>query len=63
MTKWNSVKDNPPKEDGRYTVYVPYNHHHWIGVSSLRQGKFDDATATHWMPLPQPPETKNEQST
>jgi hypothetical protein len=53
MSEWIAIKDRLPDKDGRYLVYVP--HWNWIGVSSLRQGKFDDTTATHWMILPEKP--------
>jgi hypothetical protein len=55
MNKWIKI-DNPSAiKDGRYIVYVPYNTCPWIGVSSLRDGKFDDGLATHYMKLPEPP--------
>jgi hypothetical protein len=53
MNQWKILKDEMPPKDGRYLVYVP--NYNWIGVSSLRHNKFDDASATHWMPLPEPP--------
>lgn len=55
MNKWIAIKDKFPEKDGRYLVYVPHNSHYWIGVSSVRRGKFDDITATHWMNLPEKP--------
>ncbi len=53
MNKWISIKEKMPEKDGRYLIYEPrYN---WIGVSSLRNGVFDE-TASHWMDLPGKPE-------
>jgi hypothetical protein len=56
MTNWISVKEKLPDKEGRYFVYVPSPPCPWMGVSSLRNGKFDDTTASHWMPLPSQPE-------
>ena len=53
--QWIKLSDQKPEKDGRYLVYVPYSSHWWIGVSSLRNGEFDDTTATMWMPLPASP--------
>ena len=53
MTEWINIKDKLPKKDGRYLVYIP--NYKWIGVSSLRNGKWDDNALTHWMPLPEAP--------
>lgn len=51
---WTNCAEQMPEKDGRYLIYTPsYN---WIGVSSLRNGKWDDELASHWMPLPNPPE-------
>lgn len=57
MTKWISVKERLPK-DGRYLVCeksIPP----WIGVCSLRNGKWD-IDISHYMSLPNPPEKENE---
>ncbi len=54
MNEWISTKEKMPVKDGRYLIYEPrYN---WTGVSSLRNGVFDDTTASHWMELPGKPE-------
>lgn len=54
MNNWISCAIQMPDKDSRYIVFVPsWN---WIGVSSLRQGKWDDETASHWMDLPDKPE-------
>jgi len=58
--KWIKLADEKPPKHGRYIVYVPYSTISWIGVSSYREGrfedKFDDEFATHYMLLPKPPE-------
>ncbi len=53
MSEWISIKDRMPEKDGRYLVYE--YQYGWIGVSSVRKGKFDDVAATHWMQLPPKP--------
>lgn len=53
MSEWISFKDNPPKKDGRYLVVEDHTYQ-WIGVSTMRQGKFD-MPITHWMHLPELP--------
>jgi len=53
-TSWKSAADRPPEKDGRYIVYEP--RYGWIGVSSLRYGKWDDTGVTHWMELPEAPQ-------
>ena len=56
MAEWIKCSEKMPEKDGRYLVYVDYKHHHWIGVSSLRKGIFDDPTAIYWQELPTNPE-------
>ena len=57
MSEWIRLSERKPEKDGRYLVCVPYAEFpSWIGVSSLRQGKFDDKGASHWMHLPKAPE-------
>ncbi len=51
--EWISVKERFP-EDGRYLVCTAHSPN-WIGVSSLRKGKWDDSMVSHYMPLPEPP--------
>lgn len=55
MSEWIKCSKRLPEKDGRYLVFVPYPSYPWVGVSSLRKGKFDDDNVTHWMPLPEPP--------
>ena len=50
---WISIKDRLPEKDGRYLV-VEKHSYQWVGVSTMRDGKFD-MPITHWMPLPAPP--------
>jgi hypothetical protein len=51
---WISAK-NPPKEDGRYLVVEEGKNYRWVGVCTLREGKWDSSQVTLWMPLPEPP--------
>lgn len=57
-TNWISVKDRMPTENGRYLV-VERHLYKWVGVSTMRNGKFD-MPITYWMPLPEPPEKEND---
>lgn len=54
---WNKCSDKMPDKEGRYIVYegIRYN---WIGVMSLRNGKWDSEAVSHWMHLPNKPEDK-----
>ena len=56
LNDWIKCVEQMPLKDGRYLVYVPYMK--WVGVSSMRQGKFDDRTASHWQELPLKPEVE-----
>jgi len=51
---WISIKDKLPENDGRYLVCTEF-WSRWVGVSSLRNGKWDDTKVSHWMNLPEPP--------
>jgi hypothetical protein len=51
---WIFVKNKMPEKDGRYLV-VENHHGMWVGVSVMRNGRFD-MPITHWMPLPDPPQ-------
>lgn len=55
MSNWIKCSDRMPEKDGRYLIYLCYLMHPWVGVSYLRDGVFDDKKATHWQPLPEPP--------
>lgn len=50
---WIDIKEKLPEKDGRYIVCVEYSPQ-WIGISSLRNGVWDDSLITHWQPLPEP---------
>ena len=54
MNNCISIKDRLPEKDGRYLV-VEDHHYKWIGVSAMRDGKFD-LSITHWQNLPGLPE-------
>lgn len=55
---WIRVEDSMPEKNGRYLV-AEYNNGFncpWIGVSSLREGRFDGGKAVKfWMNLPEAP--------
>lgn len=50
---WIKIKDRLPEKDGRYLVYEPQ--YDWVCVASLKEGKFDNDMATHWLSLPPTP--------
>lgn len=53
---WTSIKNKIPEADGRYLVCEKMSGgYKWVGVSSLRHGKWDCSMTTHWMELPAPP--------
>jgi len=52
-TIWVDTTKKMPDENGRYLV-IEDHHYKWIGIGSMRDGKFD-MKITHWMPLPEPP--------
>lgn len=60
--RWRPVDTDPPKRIGRYLVFTCNG---WIAIAEFydRYGdgemQFDDNTVTHWMPLPEVPETPN----
>jgi hypothetical protein len=53
MSQWINVKEKLPGKDGRYLV-VEDHPYFWIGVCSMREGKFD-MQITHWRDLPKKP--------
>jgi hypothetical protein len=58
MNDWISIKTKLPDKDGRYLV-VENHVYKWVGVSTMRKGKFD-MPVLYWMELPKAPENNNE---
>jgi hypothetical protein len=56
MIEWISCKEKMPEKDGRYLVVEVFINHHWVGVSSLRGGKWDCVKTEWWAELPTAPE-------
>ena len=54
--KWINAKERMPDKDGRYLVVEDY-YAQWVGVSSMRDGKFD-VDIDYWMELPKAPKEK-----
>lgn len=58
--KWIAVSDRLPLNDGQYLcatwLHMDMTQH--VEVASYRggAGTFSEASVTHWMPLPQPPQ-------
>jgi hypothetical protein len=58
VIEWIDAKDNLPEKDGRYLV-VEDHFGSWVGVSSMREGKFD-TQVKYWMELPKAPYSKHD---
>jgi hypothetical protein len=67
---WISVKDRMPEKSGDYLVFVEgmienmmYSKRHsaWNATDLICDKKHEITTVTHWMPLPEPPETKGDE--
>jgi hypothetical protein len=54
MNDWIDAKTNPPPRDGRYFVTERHSSWNWVGVCSLREGKWDSPAVIAWQPLPRP---------
>ncbi len=59
--QWISVKDRLPESSGSYIVYsgksgTVFTAHFWARDNRW-SGRSLNLTITHWMPLPEPPET------
>ncbi len=67
MSDWISVKDGLPAFDVDVWVALDRSRHTWwfdIGVYDENRGwvnaEYRKLAVTHWMPLPNPPEVKDE---
>lgn len=66
MTEWISVNDKLPNRDGFYLVLENVNqvagYYHWCREFGWNTdgGRINIQTVTHWMPLPTPPEVRND---
>jgi hypothetical protein len=66
LSQWVSVKDDLPKDEGEYLVYVKWLNPlgEWVLEQMLwdfengKWGEDEDVIITHWMPLPAPPESE-----
>lgn len=56
MSEWIKCSKRLPEKDGRYLVVEVYPTCPWVGVSSLRDGKWDSAVTVYWMELPPLPD-------
>lgn len=61
MSEWIRCEDRMPEEDGRYLVTEIYDSGKWVGVCSLRRGKWDISLVKYWKPLPTPPKSEEQQ--
>lgn len=52
--QWINAKERMPEKDGRYLVVEDHPSCKWVGVSTMRRGKFD-MPITHWQLLPEVP--------
>lgn len=66
MSKWISVEDKLPEEEGGYLVYwlsEGFSHAwHRVSVCYFVEDRFASGSLkqpTHWMPLPEPPKEGN----
>lgn len=70
---WISVKDRLPNHEERCLIFTKIhfvpdhvdecNYYEGVEISTFYQDRFlsnNGMYATHWMPLPEPPETKGE---
>jgi len=60
MSQWIKFIERKPQTDGRYLVIENYLYR-WVGVSAMRNGKFD-MTIKYWQPLPDLPDELKDQS-
>jgi hypothetical protein len=73
VTEWISVNDKLPNRDGFYLVLENVNqvagcyhsgYYHWCREFGWNAdgGRINIQTVTHWMPLPTPPEVRNDRA-
>jgi len=68
VTEWISVNDKLPNRDGFYLVLENVNqvagYYHWCREFGWNTdgGRINIQTVTHWMPLPTPPEVRNDRA-
>ncbi|MBX4189672.1 DUF551 domain-containing protein [Candidatus Parcubacteria bacterium] len=59
--KWISVKDRLPEKSGYYLITYSFDNHRFYKAAWFNQNYKFATTAndiiTHWMPLPEPPES------
>lgn len=54
MTEWIKTSERMPDEDGRYLVVEKHaSGYIWVGVCSLRNGKWDISNVIAWDKLPE----------
>lgn len=59
--EWMSVDERLPERNGRYLTHCKIENQSLVCILYYcKIGGFNEGTVTHWMPLPQPPETKGE---
>jgi hypothetical protein len=54
VNEWINAKEQMPDKNGRYLVIEDHSYH-WMGISTLRNGRFD-MPILYWMDLPKKPE-------
>lgn len=59
MSEWISVKDRLPKSDGFYLAWFTFEDGlHGYDIFYYNCGVSLPSSLTHWMPLPEPPESE-----
>lgn len=58
MSNWIKTSERLPEKDGRYLV-VEDHYTKWLGVATMRGGKFD-IPILFWQDLPSPPQEPSE---
>ena len=61
MNNWIKCSERQPEKDGRYLVTERWHSTgYWVGVSSVRNGKWDSAEVIAWQELPEAFEVTDE---